>query len=223
MIKLGALLFMLIDHVSIVLDDWFYLRIIGRLSMPLYALALAKGMCYTKSRFKYIIRLSKIAVLSQIPFMLFFDNKLNMVFNWLLSVVLVTLLELKKEKRTFVCDISILVAVFLIIIRCNVEYGLYGTFMFLNFYFYISKNKNYNFLLRNWILIHFIYGLINTKLALFQIFTLPIIIFIDLILKVDKRTSKHTYKLIQNRVFNLLYPIHFVVYYVIRYLLISSR
>jgi len=88
MLKLLALFTMVLDHLGYVFfpeQEW--LRWIGRLTMPIFAYTIARGFFYTRSRKRYLIQLSALAVISQVPYMLLFDStQLNMVFPWALAV-----------------------------------------------------------------------------------------------------------------------------------------
>ena len=89
MLKLLALLTMVIDHVGFVFfpeQEW--MRWIGRLTMPIFAYAIARGVYYTRSKKRYLIQLAVLAVISQVPYMLLFGvDQLNMIFPWALAVV----------------------------------------------------------------------------------------------------------------------------------------
>lgn len=81
---------MLFDHVAVTFfpDQW-WMNGIGRLTMPIFAYAIARGFYYTHNRKKYLLQLAILAIISQIPFMLLFDRgwTLNMVFPWALAVL----------------------------------------------------------------------------------------------------------------------------------------
>lgn len=90
MLKLLAIFTMLVDHLGYVFfpeQEW--MRAIGRLTMPIFAYAIARGFFYTSNRKRYLIQLSILAVVSQVPYMLLFDEgwTLNMVVPWALAVV----------------------------------------------------------------------------------------------------------------------------------------
>ena len=70
-IKIFAVLFMLIDHIGLIyFPEHFTLRMIGRLSAPLFFWLIASGAHHTKDLRNYIIRIALFAVLSQIPYYL---------------------------------------------------------------------------------------------------------------------------------------------------------
>lgn len=90
MLKLLAILTMVIDHLGYVFfPDQEWMRAIGRLTMPIFAYAIARGFFYTRDKRRYLIQLSILALVSQIPFMLLFHQgwTLNMVVPWALAVV----------------------------------------------------------------------------------------------------------------------------------------
>lgn len=66
-LKLLAMLTMTIDHIGfILLPQYPVLRIIGRLSMPIYAFMVAEGCRYTKNRTKYLLSMAALALLCQV-------------------------------------------------------------------------------------------------------------------------------------------------------------
>lgn len=68
-LKILAMIFMTCDHVAVeLLPDWDFLRIIGRLAMPIYAYMIAEGCRFTHDRKKYLWRLSSLALLCQVVY-----------------------------------------------------------------------------------------------------------------------------------------------------------
>ena len=60
---------MLIDHTGYILfPSLSILRIIGRLSFPIYAFCIAEGFRYTKDKKKYFLRVFLLGLLCQIVF-----------------------------------------------------------------------------------------------------------------------------------------------------------
>lgn len=103
MLKLIAVLTMVIDHLGyLFFPDQEWMRAIGRLTMPIFGYAIARGFFYTRDPQKYLQRMAILAVVSQLPFMLLFGQSaevelgswsfwfpvLNMVVPWTLALLL---------------------------------------------------------------------------------------------------------------------------------------
>ena len=76
-LKLIAMVSMLVDHTACALKVsgmlpygglYQALRYIGRLAFPIYGFLLVQGAIHTKSKWKYLLRLAILAVLSEVPF-----------------------------------------------------------------------------------------------------------------------------------------------------------
>ncbi|SNX54090.1 TraX family protein [Thermoanaerobacterium sp. RBIITD] len=82
-LKLIALLTMVIDHVGAVLyPNIIVLRMIGRISFPIFAYLLALGYKSTHDAKKYLKRLLLFGLLSEIPYILAFNSdNLNIFFT----------------------------------------------------------------------------------------------------------------------------------------------
>lgn len=92
-----AMVTMTIDHAAYCLvgGGWLYtvLRLIGRLSFPLYCFLLTEGFLHTRDKKKYALRLGVLAVISQVPYsMAFLDgyydlSNLNILFTLFLALL----------------------------------------------------------------------------------------------------------------------------------------
>lgn len=101
-LKLIACITMLIDHIGAVIMAQLYrqtripalleiydlMRLIGRISFPIYCFLLAEGAAHTKDPKKYALRLTLGALLAEIPYDLAFYGGLT----WSKQSVMVTLL-----------------------------------------------------------------------------------------------------------------------------------
>lgn len=76
-LKLFACLTMLMDHIGAVLLPWTPLRIIGRLSFPVFCFLIAEGTFHTRNPGKYGLRLALMAVVAELPFDLCFFGGIN--------------------------------------------------------------------------------------------------------------------------------------------------
>ena len=68
-LKIIALLAMTCDHVGMqLLPQFGFLRIIGRLAMPIFAYMIAEGCRYTRNRLRYLCRLLLLALACQVVY-----------------------------------------------------------------------------------------------------------------------------------------------------------
>lgn len=66
-LKLLAMITMTIDHIGFILfPQHIIFRIIGRLSMPIYAFFIAEGCRYTRNRLKYLLTILAVAAVCQV-------------------------------------------------------------------------------------------------------------------------------------------------------------
>lgn len=145
-LKLLALLSMLIDHIGVILfPQLSSLRILGRLSFPIFCFFVAQGFLYTSSRSKYSLRLFLFAVLSEIPFDLaikgrFLDwNSQNVFFTLLTGLCALFVLEqyLNRYPLAALAGVGILSAAAQFL---SMDYGWYGVILIVLFYV-CEKNK----------------------------------------------------------------------------------
>lgn len=136
-LKLVALLTMTVDHIGYAFfpfdAGW---RMVGRISFPLFAFLVAEGCRKTSSRKGYLLRLGLFALISEVPFDLFFRGSLfnphyqNIFFTLLLGGLAVTVYETWGGYRALVgCLLCIGAASFL-----GTDYGGYGAALILLFY-----------------------------------------------------------------------------------------
>lgn len=83
-LKILAFLTMIIDHIGAILfPSVLVFRIIGRLSFPIFAYLLAKGMHDSRAPLKMVIRLFFFAILSQPAYSIAFDHVgLYALYSW---------------------------------------------------------------------------------------------------------------------------------------------
>ena len=98
-LKLIAALSMLCDHAGLILfPKAEVLRVIGRLSFPLYAFCIAEGFRYTRNRLKYFLRVFILGVLCQIVYCIAErDLYLGILITFSLSIVLMALTDWVKK------------------------------------------------------------------------------------------------------------------------------
>lgn len=137
-LKLIACITMFIDHfgdaivpelsVPYMRELYYTLRIIGRISFPIYCFLLVEGMTYTRNPYKYILRLGIGIFLAELPFDYLFEG----CFTWEQQNVLVTLtlgavmlLCMRKTEKPWLKALLIIPFAFLAEIW-NCDYGGWG-------------------------------------------------------------------------------------------------
>lgn len=113
-----------------------WLNYVGRLAFPIFAFQITEGYAHTKNLKKYFLRLFLFALISQIPFALFYSIisttlALNVFFTLLLGLLCIYIWDN--------CPTKIL-SIFIVIISCllaevtNMDYGYLGVLLVLVFY-----------------------------------------------------------------------------------------
>lgn len=199
MIKLFAFLLMLIAHISyIYFPDSLFLLIVGRLAFPLFSWGIAQGYKYSGNSNIYMVRLLILAVLSQYPYFLVFDNNyLNVCFTLFAGLIVLKLYNCSLNKWLKLLFIS---CIFIVVDIMNFEYGMYGVALILVFYIFDTSIKS--------IPIHFaitLAGIYFYKYEVAQIFSV-LSIFIIYFLK-NKNFKINRY------ISYAFYPLHLIIIY----------
>lgn len=104
-LKTIAIITMVIDHISWGFFDFYswqgyFLHIIGRLTIPIMCFFIAEGFRKTHDLKRYILRMAVFAAISIVPFYLFFHEEYayrqNIIFDYLLALLLLAVLESKR-------------------------------------------------------------------------------------------------------------------------------
>lgn len=87
-LKLLAAGLMLVDHIGVVFfPEASWLRVIGRLSFPLFVWLLVQGEAHTKNVWRYGLRLGLLGLISQPIYQLTFDTaRFNILFELLVGL-----------------------------------------------------------------------------------------------------------------------------------------
>lgn len=193
-LKAVACLFMLIDHIGAFLIPALPIfRIIGRLSMPLFAYQLIIGYTHTSDQYRYFKRLTLLAFISQIPYSLLRGYQLNTLFTFLFALLLIWSIDHKSIYGLLLLPF---------IPFCS--YGLYGILTVFIFHYSKSFWKSLSRFSGITILYCLILGIWQQLFAVFSF------LFIYRPLSI---------KIISKRFFYLFYPVHLTLIYIIQRIL----
>lgn len=150
-LKLIALITMTLDHIgAYLLPQYEILRIIGRISLPIYAFLIAEGCRYTKNKFRYWALMTGLAALCQLVYF-FAMGSLYMciLVTFSLAILLIYALQLvDKKKNTLSCLVFFAVMGLCYVVSeqlpryipgLYIDYGFRGILLPLFFYFGNTK------------------------------------------------------------------------------------
>lgn len=207
MIKLIAAACMLVDHIGyIFFPEQLFWRLIGRISMPLFAYSIARGYEYSRQKNsmpRYIKRMAVFAAVSQIPYYLMAGNGWNIGFTWLFSLLLLFSID-REDRSRFVKGIeiiAILAAAFLV----NIDYGIYGVLMPLA----MRQRKYYNMFL-SVVVLWAIYTLMNGIAGFIQIASCAAVPILYAIVPQDSRIRLPKY------FYYVFYPAHILILVILK-------
>ncbi|MBE6908994.1 MAG: hypothetical protein E7474_05255 [Ruminococcaceae bacterium] len=149
-LKLIALVSMVFDHVG---DNFFpdqiWMRVIGRIAMPIFAFCIAEGFSHTRNKPKYLLRMLLFGVISEVPFDLVASGKLlefthqniMLTFTWAILGLLCyeKLLENKRTKGRYVLAGFVLLVFFLSSLFLGLDYNLLGVGLIIVYYLLRDK------------------------------------------------------------------------------------
>lgn len=147
-LKVIAAISMTIDHIgAVLLPQYYFLRIIGRLAFPIYCFLMVNGFLHTRNIKKYIGRLAVFAVISEV----FFDKTFfgefynplnqNVFLTLLIGMLMLAAIEfLRSHSIVKLKLISYILEGVVVILACGLayflrtDYSLYGILMIYWFY-----------------------------------------------------------------------------------------
>lgn len=151
-LKLIAMISMVFDHVG---DMFFpgalWMRMIGRLAMPLFSFCIAEGYAHTKNKQRYLMRMGVFALVSEIPFDLAFEGRVglghqNIMLSFFLAILALMLFDrIRGEGKEHAVGKTLLgilcvcaVAVLALVLRA--DYTLFAVLAV--FLFYVLRNRH---------------------------------------------------------------------------------
>ncbi len=103
-LKILAAIFMVFDHVGVLMfPSVVWLRVIGRLSFPIFAFMISEGARYTKNKLKYFLGMFSLAFICQLVYYFVDGGSLYMciLVTFSISILLIYLLNFAKR---VICD-----------------------------------------------------------------------------------------------------------------------
>lgn len=218
-LKYFAAFFMVLDHSALIFlsttsTGYLVLRVLGRLSAPIFFWALSEGAFYTKNIKKMLLTLLLGGVIFHLVYTFFVEGYSginNLIFGYknifftlflgLFGLALMKYGQGKYLKWLGILSIPLLAFVF------NVDYGPYGILMI--YLFYLLRGKKLELLIGLTIL-----NLVFLALGQIVSYQLVSILALGLIYFYDgTRGQGNKY------FFYIFYPVHFIILYGIDYLL----
>lgn len=130
-LKILAAVFMTLDHMGLMLfPDQILFRILGRLTLPIFAYMIAEGCKYTRNRKKYFAMVFGLGAVCQIVYW-FVDHSLyfSILITFSLSILMIYALQVWNETKTAVSGLSfvaLVTAVWWLNQVFTIDYGFWG-------------------------------------------------------------------------------------------------
>lgn len=133
-LKLLAMATMTLDHIGVQLfPDALWLRMIGRLAMPIYGWMIAEGCAHTRSRVKYLLQLGGMALVCQLVYFFAMDSLFQCILvTFTLSVLVIMALDSGSPwKGALALCAALFITVFLpqLLPGFAVDYSVWGVLL----------------------------------------------------------------------------------------------
>lgn len=219
-LKLIAMLTMTLDHIGLyLLPQVQWLRILGRLSLPIYAYMIAEGCRYTHSRKGYFARIAFLAAICQGVYFLAMGSLYQCILvTFCLSIGMIFCLDAMRRSNTWISRGLFVLAVWGVGFVCEilpallpgtdfaVDYGFFGALLPVLVYW--GKDRNQKVLLLG-------VGLVLLALDLGGIQWCALGA-LPLLLCYTGQKGRHSLGM----VFYLYYPVHLVVIYLLGWIIL---
>lgn len=195
-VKLLAVILMVVDHMGYFLwPSVGILRIVGRLSFPLFAFLIVKGYAYTSNYKKFFLRLFIFANIIQIP-VFWMDIPFNIFYTLSFGLAFICIYD--KDLKLSV-KLLLYLGIGFLTLLINPDYSLYGVGLIV--IIYVFKDKWVVLAIAMTLLSLFFYGI---TIQLYAVLALPIMMAYN-----EKLGPRVKW------LFYLFYPVHIVVLNVI--------
>lgn len=145
-LKLFAALIMAADHIgAVILPQYIILRIIGRMSFPIFCFMAAEGFYYTSDMKKYMLRLFIAGIITEPVYNLAFTGTFhymhqNVMFTFFCAAAAVYAGKMFPDKFRMLSVIPFLLMAYIAELF-NTDYGAFG--VSLTWMFYILRDKKF--------------------------------------------------------------------------------
>ena len=218
-LKIIAMITMIIDHVGVaLLPHEPILRIIGRISFPIFAFMIAEGCRYTKNRAKHLIVLSSMAIVFQLFYLIFLNDLYQgILVTFSLSIGLIYAIEsfIKNGsvKNRLLMSLVVIAILFVGLVCPElfekygfyIDYGAWGLFLPVIIYFAPGKW----FKLAGATVLLIAMSLISSPLQWWALMSIPLLALYN------GERGKWRMKYF----FYIFYPLHLVIIYLIAILI----
>ncbi|MBQ4578457.1 MAG: hypothetical protein IJA84_05280 [Clostridia bacterium] len=135
-LKVLAMVTMTLDHIGVQLfPGVLWLRVAGRLAMPIYAWMIAEGCAHTRDRRRYLLRLAGLALLCQLVYFFAMGSLFQCILvTFSLSVILIFAIDSDSPAKA-VCALCAALCVTDLLPRLlsgtdfAVDYGIWGVLL----------------------------------------------------------------------------------------------
>lgn len=214
-LKIIAAIAMTLDHIGVQLfPDVLWLRLIGRLALPLFAFMIGEGGRYTKNRSKYLCSIAGLAILCQAGYFVAEGSLYQCILvTFALSVAVVYAVDGFMKNKSFLKGVLLLILITAIVFISEIlpqilvgtdfaiDYGIWG--IMLPVLAYLGKDKVSSIALMS-------FGLIMLSLDMGSIQWLSLF-GIPILMLYGGERGKYRMKYF----FYIYYPVHLAAIYVI--------
>ncbi len=144
MLRIIAVILMLSDHIwATYMSFGNWMTYIGRMAFPIFAFQIAEGYVHTSNFKKYALRLLGFALITEIPFNLFYSSRWlnpyhqNVLFTLLLGLLAIYIIDNAKKNRkakNIVLSVLWLGLICIASVIGFVDYGFLGMLTVVMFY-----------------------------------------------------------------------------------------
>jgi hypothetical protein len=224
-LKIIAIITMIIDHFAYYFSDilntnvYIFLRIIGRVSMPIFVFLIIEGYFHTKNLKKYILRIGVIAIITQISFIIIenvfaeyslgLSKILNILFSFINILLLIKLFENSIEKKNIISKmIWLLYIILMLALYTFLEYDYGFGLLILGFFMYLIKKYVKNIYVAKILLALLIIVFSFAEGGIYSFASLSVIIILLYNNNLGKKSKLLKY------MFYIIFPLQHIVLYI---------